>query len=920
MATVLDKHHKQAVLIEITGTAPNAWTLFLCPKGQVVSGYVARMTRWPDLVKDDQGSVRTSFTVEQHAPITVTDAGVTKTYASLAKMLQVYEPRNASVTIKIKGATDAGDTETVTAAVGRIVQLSHFGPQSGTFQVELRSDVIETTIPQRIVKRQAGWVDDQIPEAMVGEAVPVVFGRSRPADGLFASQSTDAIRSAISYIGMPPHVWPSTEVQRAGTSRMAWAEKVSGGLNVANVATSSNGAPWGFIWDGRAGAYCPIYNAGSNIVFDAYNAPYNSMAWTGQTAAAVYAQCPVVPVKISSSTGVTNPQAAIDRKPWTYATIASGGELILEIPQVNLGWRITSNSTIDASGSYDYEGTGVPPGLAVYVLWGEPAAGPGRASGTFRTAVVFPKTTDELFGDHLDTSHTGTSGDMGTARHMVVYTKTGSFGSSADGWGGTKFHHYNFSCAPANSGQDAPLWKTGTNDKRDEPFRIRITHLTGGNVFVFGVAWVIGFQYGVEAYQPTAMRTKHGQSPANYAGPTSFWGISGGQPVFLSSLFGKKKGKKTLGYYGGRGESSGDLASGERHAWGREALLQPRKKQGLSGVYVSAAGYTDDGSGTYTGTATKLLNNPAAVCHYLLKQYGGQTSFETTLDAFGSFRNARDLLDTWATYNSGTLWEDNITIGEEMSVESAVRMIAAETPGLQILKKSDGKWCAHVWTHDTTKFANDLYSATALDVRQVVLADPQGLALQIETGDIAEAINEIEVAYGWDPARQQFLYRAMCDNTTYDDGQGGNWPVAPGTGADAVTIAAWSRTRFGKKKREIQAHGLRDPKLAALLGAYHLWRFYRPPVRLEMTAKSALYGMEVGHIFRLSNASMTAFGFEQPWWGVSSTWDSVYWECTHIEAQWNDGALAYSIEAAWRPTSIGGEVAGFAPGEEGGAM
>lgn len=903
MATILDKSHKQALLVEITGSSPNAWTLKLCPKGTLISGYYARLMQWGDVVKDDSGLVRTSFTVERRAPITASDNGTNRTYGTLSDLLQVFEPLNAQVTLKIKASNDAAGSETVTVAVGRIVQMSDFGASSGTFHVELRSELIESTVPQRIVKRQAGspaaWDDDRIPDISIGEVVPLCFGRQLGAvSSLYSTQNAEWKRGLPSF-GFAPAAVPAVEVWRSvesgsGSAHFAWCEKVSGGLNVADPTDATNyGARSGYIWEPRANAYARIWNTGSNIVFD--TTPYRSAAYTGKTQPTIFAQVPIVPTKVLASSGVQTPEYAIDRKPWTYAGIVNTEELLLEVPQVNLGWRISSNSTLLGTGTYDFEGSDAPPGIGVYVLLVNPSGEP-LASSTLRVSVCAPRTTDALFGVTTDVSHGATLNEVAIGRHFLPFTQTGTFGSAADGWGGTKFHNWHFSSAPANSGQDAPLWHTGSDDK-DEPFRIRLWHPSGsGTTYVAAVALVVGYQWGVEAYQPQV--TKRVVSTRR-------------------TMFGQKRTatEKAIVYYGGQRHDT-------RRAWRRDSTraLEARTKESLSGIYISGAGYIDDGSGTYTGTASKLLDNPAAVCHYLMKQYAGQTSFSTTLGSFGSFANARNNLDSWAAYNGATAWAQNLTIAEEITVDDAVEMIAGETPGLQILKHSNGTWCAHVWIPDSTKFAHELYSATALDAREICLPDPQGPTVHIATGDVAEVTNEIEVNYGWDPARQSFLYVATCDSTTYDDGQGGNWPVAPSTGTDAADIASYSRTRYGRKKRSISAHGIHDAKLAAALGAYHLWRYYRPPIRLRMSCRSTVYAMEVGQIFRLSEASMAALGFEQPWWGASATWDSIYWLCTHIEAQWNNGALTYVVDAEWMPTSIGGEIGGFAAGEEGGAL
>lgn len=917
MATVLDKATFYVVeSAEIVGTIPNAWTWYLCGSGFVLSGFDPYIMQLGDFVKDGSTSVRTSLTIRRNAPHRITDNGTAKNFAGLAKVLQRYTVTNAAITMKLRAWTDAGDSHTATMVVGRIVKLANIGASSATLEVELRAEVQNALVPTRPVERGASWTDDEIPEESIGQVVPVGLGAFQIAKrSLYQTQTADFMRSTLPLLGFRPVVAPAVEVNRKASSSavstgvFAFQERLTGGLYIGNPLDTTNiGTPTAYIYESTAESYAKVWPSGSNAVFDSQTVPYGGMAWTAAIPSVTWCQVPIVPKKVlSAGAFMLDPQRAIDRNPHTYARMLPGAQMYIEVPQVALPWRISSNSTLAGTGTYDFEGAGVPPGIGFYILVVNPA-NEALGAGTVRMEIVWPRTDNTLFSVYTDVSYTSTPWAAVLGRLFLPYTQTGTFGAAGDGWGGTKFHAYRFTSHPNNRATDAdyPLYASGANDKKDEPFRIKVWHQSGGPCYIAGVAMVLGVHHNVEAYTPDRRKTSGGPDVT---------GRNGKRPVY------------TIDSYADVELRTYDLNPGARLAI-EAAGIQiahnaishlAREKRSVANAYVSAAGLIDDGSGTYTGTASSQLENPADLARYVLAAHGAQTSFVTGSGQAGSFVDARNNLNTWAGYNGVSKWAESLVVGEQVSVNQALATITGEAPGLVVDRKADGTWKASVWIADAAKFANDIYSATPLDVREIALFNAEGPDLDISQDDAARVVNSVTVDYSWDPARGTFRYRAKCDRNYSDDGQGGTWPVAPG-GAAATAIAAWSYGMHTLRKAGVQAHGIHDGRLAAMLGCYVLWRNYRQAVRLRMRCGPALYALEVGQIFRLSNASLTAFGWEADFWGPSINWDAIYWEVTHVEAQKDRNGVSIVVQAEWRPTSIGGEVAGFAPGEEEGAM
>jgi len=66
----------------------------------------------------------------------------------------------------------------------------------------------------------------------------------------------------------------------------------------------------------------------------------------------------------------------------------------------------------------------------------------------------------------------------------------------------------------------------------------------------------------------------------------------------------------------------------------------------MGGVFLEGIGPRDDGAGTYTGTASAIVENPADIASHLIAKYlGGSAVKATGSGVFGSFSVARDALN-----------------------------------------------------------------------------------------------------------------------------------------------------------------------------------------------------------------------------------------------------------------------------------
>lgn len=126
-------------------------------------------------------------------------------------------------------------------------------------------------------------------------------------------------------------------------------------------------------------------------------------------------------------------------------------------------------------------------------------------------------------------------------------------------------------------------------------------------------------------------------------------------------------------------------------------------KQGYYGapaVYsVTAAffgngkGYVDDGGGTYTGTASAVIERPCDIVRHFLTVYGLQSAFETGATSFGSFVLARALLKNASPFDFKMAGR----IGDLGTVQQYLKEICDQSMTACLFDRFTSKWLFHVW-------------------------------------------------------------------------------------------------------------------------------------------------------------------------------------------------------------------------------
>lgn len=147
-------------------------------------------------------------------------------------------------------------------------------------------------------------------------------------------------------------------------------------------------------------------------------------------------------------------------------------------------------------------------------------------------------------------------------------------------------------------------------------------------------------------------------------------------------------------------------------------------------------GYADDGSGTYTGTASALIERPPDILRHLLATHCGESLFETGVGEPGSLVDLRSELTTWRK----TDMRSAFAIDAFRSSSEVVRDLAQDQLVWFFISCFTDKWCGVPWKADrAVDFPRRL---TRYD-----LLDPAGPEVIFHRDDV---LNDIRVGYGYD--------------------------------------------------------------------------------------------------------------------------------------------------------------------------
>jgi hypothetical protein len=247
----------------------------------------------------------------------------------------------------------------------------------------------------------------------------------------------------------------------------------------------------------------------------------------------------------------------------------------------------------------------------------------------------------------------------------------------------------------------------------------------------------------------------------------------------------------------------------------------------LTKLFVSCKGEADDGSGTYTGTASALIERPSSIIHRLAVLAGVTAVTGTTHGSFATARTgqATDGLTARISANKKTTYSKTIQGLADQSL-SAVFTPPGSTAKLGII----------YWN---TAAATNLYG-TAIRGEDV-------LSFAAGWTPLDDVRNAIYINCEYDYRAKKCVKQAFADGADSDDGLGTDDYTAK------ATLAA-SETRCGRRELEMQADYL------SVEGAHEVRNGYgamlpAPRVGVNLVLPWKYYDVEAGHVLQMDNAS-----------------------------------------------------------------
>lgn len=204
-------------------------------------------------------------------------------------------------------------------------------------------------------------------------------------------------------------------------------------------------------------------------------------------------------------------------------------------------------------------------------------------------------------------------------------------------------------------------------------------------------------------------------------------------------------------------------------------------------------GYEDDGSGTYTGTANAIIQNPAAAIYFTLAKLLNVTGFNTSAIA-----TARTALNTYRL------------AGQVLDLTPAEDVVdaLAKQGKLTVFPDYQDQWTMTAFTLPTGLTADKTFSQDEGDF--VADTEVEGEIVRVTQSSLSDLYNQFEILYQWNEGARKFDASLVFDETT--PGPIGGWCTE-------------SQDRYNlTRKLTIEATWIADEQTARSYGVYLIYR------------------------------------------------------------------------------------------------
>jgi hypothetical protein len=329
-------------------------------------------------------------------------------------------------------------------------------------------------------------------------------------------------------------------------------------------------------------------------------------------------------------------------------------------------------------------------------------------------------------------------------------------------------------------------------------------------------------------------------------------------------------------------------SSGEPHLWGPGA---PDKGDWVKGwaaktlrtgqsLRAYVRGIKDDGSGTYTGTASALVENAADVAYHLLDTYSGLTvgeDFVATGSAIGSFATARTEL---GSYHNLT-----VLVTEPTSTWDVFVDICRQARAVPVVN-SDGMLGMVVI--DPTPSAN-------YESGYAWRADEDFLSESFRYGrtPVEDAVSSVVIEYAYSYPDGKFRGLTYVNADGSDDGTGTADESGTGDREDQAEVV--ERLYGPGREFKLQARYIRRQGVAKALRNFYFDNLKRPRLWCEFLTTRKACDLSVGNVTVLADDKINGFwppNAHRP----ANGWDDYKWYVTAVTREETpEGVSSYRV-------------------------
>lgn len=271
-----------------------------------------------------------------------------------------------------------------------------------------------------------------------------------------------------------------------------------------------------------------------------------------------------------------------------------------------------------------------------------------------------------------------------------------------------------------------------------------------------------------------------------------------------------------------------------------DAELYPQKPANAADrIHLIGTGPADTGTGTYTGTALKRIENPADIAGHMIQKYLSEFSITARGSTFGSFVTARTMLSTRVPQMS-------VVIDTRMSLADALSRLAEQSMCMVLRQPGDytPEWRMLVDTDDP--IGEDPARMYRADLLKIKARDILQGSLRVSMTPLGELAQDFVLQYGLHEPTGQLAYQQTVN------ARGSTMRSMGGTykAACAASVAAYGMDR----QVSISAPWVWNHDAAEQLLAWHVDNRRRRRVFVECELRASFLDLKVGHVLRFDDS------------------------------------------------------------------